>query len=81
MDGELVVQDCDICNLLDLLILNHRWVGNSGHPMQHVYNRMRYAVQSLRQFNPVKRAQRNVAHHYDLDANLHTLLLDVYMQY
>ena len=35
----------------------------------------------LQQFNPPRRAQRNVAHHYDLDGQLYALFLDADRQY
>jgi cyclopropane-fatty-acyl-phospholipid synthase len=35
----------------------------------------------LRQYNPVDRAQRNVAHHYDLSDELYQLFLDPDLQY
>jgi cyclopropane-fatty-acyl-phospholipid synthase len=35
----------------------------------------------LRQFNPPRRARRNVAHHYDLDGRLYALFLDADRQY
>src|SRR6185503_10285955 len=35
----------------------------------------------LQQYNPRARSQRNVAHHYDLDARLYSLFLDSDQQY
>ena len=42
---------------------------------------LRYAHRRLKQFNPRQRAQRNVAHHYDLDGRLYSLFLDADRQY
>src|SRR5262249_57241527 len=42
---------------------------------------LRYAGRRLAQFNPRKRARRNVAHHYDLDGRLYSLFLDADRQY
>jgi cyclopropane-fatty-acyl-phospholipid synthase len=42
---------------------------------------LRYLARRLRQFNPRKRARRNVAHHYDLDGRLYSLFLDADRQY
>jgi cyclopropane-fatty-acyl-phospholipid synthase len=42
---------------------------------------MRYLHRRLKQFNPRPRAQRNVAHHYDLDGRLYGLFLDADRQY
>jgi cyclopropane-fatty-acyl-phospholipid synthase len=42
---------------------------------------LRYLHRRLQQFNPPTRAQRNVAHHYDLDGRLYSLFLDADQQY
>ncbi len=42
---------------------------------------LRYTSRRLSQFNPRKRARRNVAHHYDLDGRLYSLFLDADRQY
>ena len=41
----------------------------------------RYLWRRLQQFNPPRRARRNVAHHYDLDGRLYSLFLDADRQY
>jgi cyclopropane-fatty-acyl-phospholipid synthase len=41
----------------------------------------RLLMRRLRQFNPASRARRNVAHHYDLSAELYDLFLDPDKQY
>jgi len=42
---------------------------------------LRYTRRRFAQFNPRKRARRNVAHHYDLDGRLYSLFLDADRQY
>ena len=42
---------------------------------------LRYLYRRLQQFNPRRRARRNVAHHYDLDGRLYSLFLDADRQY
>ncbi|MBX6328982.1 MAG: class I SAM-dependent methyltransferase [Pseudolabrys sp.] len=42
---------------------------------------LRYLGRRLAQFNPRRRARRNVAHHYDLDGRLYSLFLDADRQY
>ena len=42
---------------------------------------LRYLCRRLKQFNSRNRAQRNVAHHYDLDGRLYSLFLDADRQY
>lgn len=79
MDGGLEPAGCTLYELLDLLVLNVTKGGN--HPVLRARRHVRYAGRKLRQFNPARQAQRNVAHHYDLDARLYTLLLDTDLQY
>ena len=38
-------------------------------------------VRVFQQYNPIGRAQKNVAHHYDLSAEMYRLFLDEDMQY
>ncbi|WP_137181475.1 cyclopropane-fatty-acyl-phospholipid synthase family protein [Roseomonas sp. AR75] len=79
MDGGLEPVGCDIGALVELLVLNH-WQGGS-HPMDRLLSMVRQAKRRLDQLNPVPRARRNVAHHYDLDRRLFSLFLDRDMQY
>jgi cyclopropane-fatty-acyl-phospholipid synthase len=44
-------------------------------------DRVRLLTRRLSQFNPIWRAQRNVAHHYDIDAGIYDLFLDADRQY
>jgi cyclopropane-fatty-acyl-phospholipid synthase len=80
MDGGLLPDERGIYNTLDLLVLNLMANGN-GHPI----GRMRAALGALRrrmdQYNPAHRAQRNAAHHYDLNGRLYSLFLDRDRQY
>ena len=41
----------------------------------------RSLIRPLQNYNPVRRAKRNVAHHYDLDGSLYDLFLDADRQY
>ena len=79
MDGDLEPVGCSIYELLDVLVLNLSRGGH--HPALRLRARARYLLRSLRQFNPARRAIRNVAHHYDLDADLYKLILDADQQY
>lgn len=80
MDGALTVEDGGgIYDLLDLLALNlaHRplpfWL--------RARRRADVALRSLAQRNPVGRARRNAAHHYDLTDDFYDLFLDSSKQY
>ncbi|QDT14406.1 SAM-dependent methyltransferase [Alienimonas californiensis] len=52
-----------------------------GHPLQSVLKRASKAVKKVTQYNPVGKAQQNVAHHYDLSRELYELFLDEDLQY
>jgi cyclopropane-fatty-acyl-phospholipid synthase len=79
MAGTLTVDQDDIYDLVELLVVNlthqpdvwhYRWAAH----LRRFYRR-------LSQFNPAERAQRNVAHHYDLSIALYDLFLDADRQY
>ncbi len=80
MEGGLVPEGCDIYQALDLMMSN-LMANAAGHPMA----RLREVVATIRrridQYNPARRAQRNVAHHYDLSGRLYSLFLDRDRQY
>nr|WP_093117386.1 cyclopropane-fatty-acyl-phospholipid synthase family protein [Salinihabitans flavidus] len=76
MDGTLTIAQDDLHGFLTLAITNmdmgvghgaERWIG----PL----------MKNLHQFNPVSRARRNVAHHYDLSGELYDIFLDNDRQY
>jgi cyclopropane-fatty-acyl-phospholipid synthase len=79
MDGAITVEDGSLYELLDLLILNLARGG--GHPVMRVIERVSTWLRRLQQANPVGRAKRNVAHHYDLSGRLYSLFLDRDRQY
>lgn len=79
MNGTLTVDEDDLYSLVELLVVNlghqpdvwhYRWLA-----------RLRRLYRRLAQFNPAKRARRNVAHHYDLSGELYDLFLDADHQY
>ena len=78
MDGDLVVEEGTVRDLLEILLsnLNRRWPRSL-----RILETLRILVRRLHQYNPVKRARRNVAHHYDLDGALYELFLDTDRQY
>ena len=79
MDGTLTVEDGDIYALLDLLGRNMAALEGTAS-VRWSYNWQRL-VRALQQYNPVGRAQRNVAHHYDLNDQLYDFFLDRDRQY
>jgi cyclopropane-fatty-acyl-phospholipid synthase len=79
MDGTLTIEEGSLYDLIDLLATNlealpdgflGRFLNGSVTPLRR-----------LRQYNPVFRAQRNAAHHYDLSDKLYELFLDQDRQY
>ncbi|NQW54713.1 MAG: class I SAM-dependent methyltransferase [Rhodospirillales bacterium] len=79
MDGRLTVEQGDLYDLLDLLGRNIAAV-ESTSTMRWSYRTQRW-LRLLEQNNPVGRARKNVAHHYDLRGELYDFFLDRDRQY
>jgi len=79
MDGKLTVEDGDIYDLLDLLGRNIAAIEST--PLVRWSFALQRALRWLEQYNPIGRAQRNVAHHYDLNDQLYDFFLDRDRQY
>jgi len=80
MDGTFVMEQGSIADLLDLAMGSH---GRPFHALRwsHPKEALRLMWRRLKQLNWRGRAQRNVAHHYDLDERLYALFLDSDRQY
>ncbi len=76
MDGRLVVEDGTLYRFLDVVARNLPTGGSN--PWLALVERVRRGV---KQSNPIGRARRNVAHHYDLSARLYDIFLDRDRQY
>src|SRR5476649_1475270 len=79
MNGTLTVEQGDIYDFLDLLgrniaTLDHSFLVRLSFGWQRL-------VRMFEQYNPIGRAQRNVAHHYDLNDQLYDIFLDRDRQY
>jgi len=79
MDGSLTIENASIYDFLNLCTENMaaappRW-------MTPLYNGFGSAFRQFQQRNPITRAHRNVAHHYDLSDTLYDLFLDADRQY
>ena len=79
MDGRLTIEGDDLYGFLDLSISNVAAQGQPWFRKPLVVGR--HLMRHLQQFNPVRRAQANVAHHYDLSGELYDLFLDEDRQY
>jgi len=73
MDGDLVIEDGSLRDLLELLLVNlrRRWPASLK-----IFEYFRTLLRRYHQYNPASRAKRNVAHHYNLDGALYELFLD-----
>ncbi len=80
MDGSLNPVDCSLYDLLDFMLASADDNPGLGTVVR-LRDQYRRAVRRLDQYNPVPRAIRNVAHHYDLDGRLYRLFLDEDRQY
>jgi cyclopropane-fatty-acyl-phospholipid synthase len=79
MDGRLIVVRGGLYDLLELGARNLAEM--EGLPWVKALNKIRMALRGLHQRNNRRRAKRNVASHYDLDARLYELFLDSDLQY
>jgi cyclopropane-fatty-acyl-phospholipid synthase len=79
MDGRLVIEQGTIYDFLELVLANLNYA-HWPHWAKALEN-LRFVTRGLQQFNPVARAKRNVAHHYDLDESVYDLFLDSDRQY
>jgi cyclopropane-fatty-acyl-phospholipid synthase len=80
MDGGMTPDGCGIYDLLDVMFANLE--GDfERQPVLRFRTYLRHLKRRLDQYNPVTRAQRNVAHHYDLNGRLYSLFLDRDRQY
>lgn len=80
MDGGLTPEGCGVYEMLDVLILNLET--NAGRlPAGRLRDALHWFRRRIDQYNPAPRAQRNVAHHYDLNGRLYSLFLDRDRQY
>jgi cyclopropane-fatty-acyl-phospholipid synthase len=80
MDGSVTAEGCGIYDILDVMYANMT-DGDDGLPVLRFRTFLRRLKRRLDQYNPAGRAQKNVAHHYDLNGRLYSLFLDRDRQY
>jgi len=80
VDGTLTIENDDLYGFLTIGTKN---LGRSdaGIWWRRPMARLRIAFRRLQQYNPVGKAQANVAHHYDLSGEFYDLFLDEDKQY
>ncbi len=79
MNGTFTVENGDVYDFLDWAVRNRHRL--AAHGPFRMAARIGRAFRWLAQYNPVGRARRNVAHHYDLSDRLYELFLDADRQY
>jgi len=79
MDGTLTIERGTLYDFLELCARN---MGRLEHyPLQSLGGWFGRALRRAHQYNPIRRARRNVAHHYDLSGSLYEMFLDRDRQY
>ena len=79
MNGTLTIEEGTLYDFLDLA--GHNMVALEGHPLQATQLAIGRVLRFIHTYNPIGRAQQNVAHHYDLSGALYDLFLDKDRQY
>lgn len=78
-NGTLTVEGASLYDFLDFMGRN--FAAAEHDPLQGSIHRFDRLFRRLQQLNPIHRARRNVAHHYDLSSDLYDLFLDRDRQY
>ena len=79
MDERLTIEDGGISDLLELYSINCDYL--ESYPVQRFFRAVSHRLRRFQQNNKIGRAQRNVAHHYDLGNDFYKFFLDRDMQY
>jgi cyclopropane-fatty-acyl-phospholipid synthase len=79
VDGTLTLEEGSLYDLLDLIALNLESLPAGS--VASLLNGSLALFRRIHQYNPVARARRNAAHHYDLSDELYELFLDRDRQY
>lgn len=79
MNGEITIEKGDIYDFLSFCAVNDQQYHFS--PVETLIRHLTSLRRLFHQHNPITKARRNVAHHYDLSEDLYRLFLDKDMQY
>jgi len=79
VSGDIELIDCRLEDLLNVLFGNIHAGGR--HPGLALRRAIARALRTPAQYNPIPKARRNVARHYDLNGRLYSLFLDRDRQY
>jgi cyclopropane-fatty-acyl-phospholipid synthase len=83
MDGQLVIEQGDIMDLITLIRANAPWDRGSRLDAPTLVRRLRNGIaHRIQSVNHARKSKSNVAHHYDVGNALYRLFLDIdHMQY
>ena len=79
VDGTLSIEQGSLYDFMDICAANSPHIFQSA--LGRAVSRVETLLRHLHQYNPIRRAQANVAHHYDLSDRLYDLFLDRDRQY
>jgi len=79
MDGRMRFEDSTLTDFLTLFSINRLSLGS--YPLQKFLRTVSRGLRRFQQANPTGKAQKNVAHHYDLGNDFYKLFLDEGMNY
>jgi len=79
MNGSLTIENGTLYDFIDLAVRNLEAI--EAHRMQIFGRIVERLLRYVRMYNPIGKAQQNVAHHYDLSDELYRLFLDEDRQY
>jgi cyclopropane-fatty-acyl-phospholipid synthase len=79
MDGRMSFENSTLRDFLTLFSMNRLTLGS--YPLQKVLRKISRGLKRFQQANPVGKAEKNVAHHYDIGNEFYRLFLDKGMQY
>jgi cyclopropane-fatty-acyl-phospholipid synthase len=80
MDGTITPDGCGVYDVLDVMFANLTR-DYDRQPVLRFRTFLRQLKRRFDQYNPAVRAEKNVAHHYDLNGRLYSLFLDRDRQY
>ncbi|ANK79723.1 MAG: cyclopropane-fatty-acyl-phospholipid synthase [Rhizobiales bacterium NRL2] len=78
MDGRLTIPEGTLYDFLEVAVRNLAW---HNRTRSRLALKLQKIVTAAQHYNPVGKAQKNVAHHYDLSGELFGLFLDEDRQY
>jgi cyclopropane-fatty-acyl-phospholipid synthase len=81
MDGRLIIEDGTILDLMRMIVGANRWEDWGEGRRAIAKGKAGRALKRLLLTNNLKRARKNVAHHYDLSDDLYEFFLDTDKQY